>query len=309
MYLVHGSDGFRCRRYLKDVAQKWSSDGYEIHNVEGNAESISPLLSPMLSMWGVSSKPAFIIDWSDETTDIDYLMAIPHPGVVYVDGSLPRSKKSPLYKIPKRNVKKYNKPSLFKEVETAVDFAIEEASRYDLELSRSLATNFIKIVGADLGIVSYELFKVSMLVNEEKTISPQHFRAIAQVTEVSASDIIEAVREKKVVSLLRSLDAVKRTHSSDPTLLVCGWLGSEVRKWLLCASLKGSGRPLDQTTTGIHPYVLKKNIVPTIKIWSEKQCVKLLHLISRIERYIKTGGKNSWSKLEGELVILIQNKS
>ena len=36
---------------------------------------------------------------------------------------------------------------------------------------------------------------------------------------------------------------------------------------VMCASLSKQGRPLDQKTTGIHPYVLKKTLIPNVKKW------------------------------------------
>jgi len=41
-------------------------------------------------------------------------------------------------------------------------------------------------------------------------------------------------------------------------------------------------------------------------MWDVSQCLKLVHLISQTERYVKTGGKNAWTRFESDLVILIQ---
>lgn len=306
MFLVHGSDDFMCRRHISDMIDKWKGDGYTVHTVDGSPESIEPHLSPILSLFGGgNTKVAFYVN-SGLSCDVEYLNGVSCPILLYVDGALPRSKKHPIHKIAKRNIKKYNKASVFQAEEKAIEFAIHESERKGLYLNDRLAKNFIKIVGVDFGVICHELLKVEMLMDGAKEIKPEHFRAIAQVTEVSAQEIISSVQNRQLRVLLKSLASVRSTHSNDPTLMVCGWLGSEARKWLLCASLSKQGRPLDQTTTGIHPYVLKKNLIPNVKKWGISDCLRLVHLISHTERYVKTGGKNAWTRFESNLAMLIQ---
>lgn len=305
MRVVYGTDGFLCRRYVQKATKELQSKGYTVHKVSGTPESIEEFISPMLALFGDPTSPAFVVDGGLDL-DIEYLKKIDHPILFVVEGSLPRSKKHPIHSMPKSSYFKFNSPSVFQAEEAAINFSISEAKGYGLELSKALATNLVKLVGTDFGVISNELLKVSMLANGEKIVTPNHFRAIAQVSEVSAQDIITAVGACRIKPLLKALSSVKKTHQNDPTLLVCGWLGSEARKWLLCSSLKRQSRTLDQKTTGIHPYVLKKNILPSIKKWDEKSSLKLIHLLSDLERYVKTGGKQSWSKLESELVMLLQ---
>lgn len=305
MRVVYGTDGFSCRRFVTKCVSEWKSKGFEVHKVSGTPESIEEFISPMLSLFGNATPPAFVVDGGLDL-DLDYLKKIDHPILFVVEGSLPRSKKHPIHSMPKNSYFKFNAPSVFQAEEAAINFSIEEAKGYGLVLSKQLATNLVKLVGTDFGVISNEILKMSMLADDSATVTPNHFRAIAQVSEVSAQDIITAVGACRVKSLLKALSSVSKTHQNDPTLLVCGWLGSEARKWLLCSSLKKQSRSLDQKTTGIHPYVLKKNILPSIKKWDEKSSLKLIHLLSDLERYVKTGGKQSWSKLESELVMLIQ---
>ena len=306
MLLVHGTDDFLCRKHIKNTITKWETEGYTVYTVNGKPESIEPHISPLLGFFGgEATKPAFYIE-DALSCDIAYLSDLSYPILLYVGGALPRSKKHPVHKIAKRNIKKYNKVSVFQAEDKATEFAISECEAMGYHLSSGLAKNFIKIVGVDYGVISKELFKVQMLMGDAKEVKPNHFRAIAQVTEVSAQDIIESVQTKNIRGLLKSLATVRSTHSHDPTLMVCGWLGSEARKWLLCSSLAKQGRPIDQQTTGIHPFVLKKKLIPNLKKWNVSQCLKLVHLISQTERYVKTGGKNAWTRFESDLVILIQ---
>lgn len=306
MLLVHGSDDFLCRKQIKTIISKWLSEEYSVYTVVGTPESIEPHISPLLGFFGGSGgKPAFYIE-DALSCDIAYLSDLPYPILLYIDGALPRSKKHPIHKIAKRNIKKFNKVSVFQAEEKAIEFAISSCDELGLHLSLGLAKNFIKIVGVDYGVITHELFKVQMLLGSEKEIKPTHFRAIAQVTEMSAQDIITSVQDRNIRGLLKSLVTVKSTHNNDPTLMVCGWLGSEARKWLLCSSLSKQGRPIDQKTTGIHPYVLKKKLIPNVKKWDVSRCLRLVHLISQTERYVKTGGKNAWTRFESDLVILTQ---
>ena len=306
MRVVYGTDDFSCRKFVSKAIKDWQKSGHTVHKVSGTPESIEEFVSPMLSLFGAQPSPAFVVTSALEA-DLAYLRELTFPILLVVEGSLPRSKKHLIHKFPKNSYFKFNSPSVFQAEEAAINFSIEEAREYGLVLSKPLATNLVKLVGTDFGVISNEMLKVLMLADGEQTITPKHFRAIAQVSEVSAQDIITFVGSCRLHPLLKALATVKKTHNNDPTLLVCGWLGSEARKWLLCSSLKKKGKALDQKNTGIHPYVLKKNILPAIKKWNEENSLKLIHLLSDLERYVKTGGKFSWSKLESELVMLIQS--
>lgn len=316
MYLVYGGHEFLCRRSINDIRRAMTSKGFSVHTVssENLEEEAQPMLSPVLSfMGGSTEKSAFIIDEGVEDLDLEYASSLEKdfgiPIVLYLNGSLPRSKKHPLHpfikKLPKKCVIKHLVPSTFKEHEVAVTFALGEASRLGKELSSQLAEGIVKISGTDLGILSFELLKASYLAHDSKELKPEHFRTISSLAETSALPLIQSISTKNLKEVLKQFGKMRSTYHRDPTLMVCGWLGSEVCKWLTTASAlkKGSVKPSD---LNIHPYVFQKNILPAAKKWGEVSLLKLLHIISDVERYVKTGGKHALDRLEVELVFLIK---
>lgn len=319
MYLIYGGHDFLCRRSINDLRRAMTSQGFSVHTVSSESleEEVQPMLSPVLSfMGGATEKSAFIVDEGVEDLDIDFVSSLEKdfgiPMVLYIKGSLPRSKKHPIHalikNLPKKCVIKHVAPSTFKEQEVAIEFVVSEASRHGKQLSAQLAEGIVKISGTDLGILSFEILKASYLAHDSKDLKPEHLRTISSLAETSALPLIESIAKKNLKEILKQFAKMRSTYHRDPTLMVCGWLGSEVCKWLATASAlkKGSVNPSD---LNIHPYVFQKNILPAAKKWGEKALLDLLHIISNVERYVKTGGKHSLDKLEIELMFLLTRKS
>ena len=321
MYLIYGDHDFLCQRSINDLRKAMLLKGFAIHTVGYSQleEEVQPMISPMLAFMGggqIDNKNAFIVNEGVEDADFQFVSDLEKnhsvPIVLHLRGSLPRSKKHPLHKfistLPKKCVIQHKKPPIFKEHEVAVAFVVGEAARHKKKISSNLAEGVVKISGTNLGILSFEILKASYLAHDSKDLKPEHLRTISSLAETSALPLIESIAKKNLKEILKQFAKMRSTYHRDPTLMVCGWLGSEVCKWLATASAlkKGSVNPSD---LNIHPYVFQKNILPAAKKWGEKALLDLLHIISNVERYVKTGGKHSLDKLEIELMFLLTRKS
>jgi len=321
MYLIYGDHDFLCQRSINDLRNAMLLRGYAIHTVpyEQLEEEVQPMISPMLAFMGggeIDNKNAFIVNEKVEEADFDFVSTLEKehsvPIVLHLKGSLPRSKKHPIHKfistLPKKCVIQHKKPPIFKEHEVAVAFVVGEATRHKKKISSQLAEGVVKISGTDLGILSFEILKASYLAQGVSELTADHFKTISSLAETSALPLIEAIAAQNPKEISKQFAKMRETHQHDPTLMVCGWLGSEVIKWLSTASAlkKGSVQASD---LNLNPYVFQKKILPTAKKWGEKSLLRLLHILSNIERYVKTGGKHSWERLEIELAFLISNKT
>ena len=281
MYMIYGGHDFLCRRSINDIRKAMTTKGFAVHTVSGETlyEEVQPMISPVLALMGGggNDKNAFIVSEGVLDLDFEFVTSLEKdhniPMVLYLEGSLPRSKKHPIHsflkKIPKKCIFKHDKPSTFKEHEVAVSFILGEASRHKKTITSKLAEGVVKISGVDLGILSFEILKASYLAHGSSELKPEHFKTISSLAETSALSLIEAIADKNLKEMLKQFSKMKETHHNDPTLMVCGWLGSEVIKWLSAASAlkKGSVQASD---LNIHPYVFQKKILPVAKKWGEK---------------------------------------
>ena len=321
MYLIYGDHDFLCQRSINDLRKAMLLKGFAIHTVGYSQleEEVQPMISPMLAFMGggqIDNKNAFIVNEGVEDADFQFVSDLEKnhsvPIVLHLRGSLPRSKKHPLHKfistLPKKCVIQHKKPPIFKEHEVAVAFVVGEAARHKKKISSNLAEGVVKISGTNLGILSFEILKASYLAHDSSELTAEHFKVISSLAETSALPLIEAIASRNLKEISKQFVKMRETHQHDPTLMVCGWLGSEVIKWLSTASAlkKGSVQASD---LNLNPYVFQKKILPTAKKWGEKSLLRLLHILSNIERYVKTGGKHSWERLEIELAFLISTKS
>ena len=74
--------------------------------------------------------------------------------------------------------------------------------------------------------------------------------------------------------------------------------------WLLVSKLISSGKSLSEisTRTGVSEWILKKDIIPVLKIWPEEKIKKLLFGLSDCERAIFKGKPSPWVACECALI-------
>jgi len=213
--------------------------------------------------------------------------------VVEVDGD--PTPKSPLGK-RKEKIRWVSIPSPkpWEKKAAAVDFVREEAMRLYLILPDTMAVALVSVAGTDLGVLAFELDKLSMYSKEHG--QPEITAKILNQTlggfvEVGIDDLVVSVGQRNGKSILESLALVERTHgvTTSTLLKVLGALIYHARIWICCKTLcNGDPGPLGERL-GLHPFVLKKQHFPHAVKWTEKDLLALIAGLSRVGRAIRQG--------------------
>lgn len=209
----------------------------------------------------------------------------------------------------------FNTPSKAKEAQSkAVQLARQEAERLlgpkdaiDDELAQALVRN----VGSDLGVVAFEISKVTAFVRSQgrskvgvddlrKTIRPK--------SDIDMEPIREALRARDAERVASALDRMRRSPGQDPLMLLLRARGGPAdlsRKWLLAALLleKGSGHAEIATRTGTPEWAVQKDIISAAKLWGKSALRSLVSDLSRVDQSVLKGDPSPWVALESALLL------
>lgn len=208
--------------------------------------------------------------------------------------------------LPDRFVAKFTLPKPWEEAEHAADFCVEEARQRGLTLSSALALALVKNVGSNLGVLSFEIRKLSFYLASlgESQVKPEHLKStIASFYELGPKPIVEALEKKSLRLLSSALANMRRTHAGNPggaTLLACAWVGRSAIKWLHVSSLLEEGYKTGEISArvGVHEFVVRKNLVPVARRWGKSRLTDLVKSVAKVERSVRSGHVNPWVEFE-----------
>jgi len=284
-------------------------------------------LSSILSSTGIffTGKNLVVVE-DPEKVDTDLVWAHHERGenatslVIHCEGSIKAkgALAKLVKKLPPENVAKFAAVKPWEQDQQAVDFLAAEARSRKLKLDLRLAAGMVQNIGTDFGILSFEMDKIAMLISAEggaKEISAEHVKAvIAGFSELGAMPVVDALGRRDRKGLSRALSNMRRTHSGHPsgaTLKACGLLSHNVTTWLHVASLLSQGANTDEIAERIklHPFVVRKNILPVARRWSEGSLVELLNAIAAVERGVRLGHVNPWVEFECALFYAVEERA
>jgi DNA polymerase III delta subunit len=205
---------------------------------------------------------------------------------------------------PAAQTKAFPLPPFYKLDEYAADYAREVAKSRKLSLADNLARSLVKKVGNDLGVIYYEIDKVSRLVTSlgVTTIEPTHLRAtLAALTELDGSTLVEALGTRRVKLISDELSRYKSSKKGDPTIEVCGrTLTPTVFRWLQAAHLQAKGVSVNGAAgrVGASPWYWEHKILPCARVWGFEGCRDLLGVIARAQSAVFEGKLKPWGILE-----------
>jgi DNA polymerase III delta subunit len=211
--------------------------------------------------------------------------------------------------IPKRHRLTYKAPAKYKANEFAADFVKEEAKAMGYSIGMPLAESLVTKVGTDYGVLHFELVKVAAYVRSRGEIKPEilpkHLKATMSLTgEAAVQPLVDAVSVASVKNTLRALDNLWANSKSDPTLLVCAWLGNQAVKWLHTSALMTNGADKAEAASrvGVHPYVFDRFVLPVARRWTGPHLKILIKNLSTVERAVRSGHVSPWVELQAGLV-------
>jgi len=312
--LLSGSEEFLRTRELKKAINAADRTGRDVEYVDGADRDA---LSGILSSSGIFFKSKSLIVVNDpEKVDPDLVLAHHERGasstciLLHCEGDF--KAKGPLGKVakklPSNFVAKYGVSKPWEAEEHAAGFLVEEARRRKLKLASPLAMGMVQNIGTDYGILSFEIEKIHRLIqadgDQTKDISPKHVKqTIAGFSALGPMPIVEALGKKDLKGLARALSNMRRTHNgalSGAALRACALVGHNVTTWLHAVYLLGQGAASEEISERLklHAFVVRKNILPVARRWSQSSLVELLNSIAAVERSVRSGRANPWVEFE-----------
>lgn len=190
----------------------------------------------------------------------------------------------------------------------ATKFVVDEFGRWGKTLDEDYAKAIVDRSGSDLGVLSYEVMKICLLADAEGTtkIEAKHIKpCLAEIFEVAADPIIEALGEKNKKKLALALYRLRRSAPNDPTIPISYLLAKTGQRWLKVASVASKDPAIAAQELNIHPWYYKNKLLPPARTWGVAGAAKLIQTAAAIERSVKSGHLSPWNELEARLFALV----
>lgn len=314
--VLSGDEEFLLVRELREAISVADEVGRSVEYVDGGDREE---LSRILSSSGVFFQDEILVV-IENPEKVDPELVIRHHEsestdvviILYQRGAI--KKKSGLSKVvaalPKKFVARFEKPKPWEQGDRAVRFCVTEARKKGVGLGEPLAGAIVKNVGLDLGILSFEVDKLARLARAEgaRDVAVEHIRqAIGAFSELGPKPVVEALERRDAKGVAAALANMRRTHAGHlggATLRACAFVSRSATKWLHIAALLGEGARPEEISerTGLHPFVLRKTLLPVAKRWGEGRLTSLLKSLALVERSVRKGHVNSWVQLECALL-------
>jgi DNA polymerase III delta subunit len=314
--VLSGDEDFLRLREIREAVSVADEMGRSVEYVDGaDREELSRILSSS----GVFFQEEVLVV-VENPEKVDHELVLRHHEsestevvlVLHQKGAI--KKKSGLGKVaaalPKHFVAVFEKPKPWEEAERAVKFCVVEARKRGVGLSEPLAGAIVKNVGLDLGILSFEIDKLARFTKIEgsRDVQVTHIKqTIGAFSELGPKPVVEALERFDVKGVSNALANMRRTHAGalgGATLRCCAFVSRSATKWLHIAALLEEGAGPDEISdrTGLHPFVLRKTLLPVAKRWGEGRLVTLLKSLALVERSVRRGHVNPWVQLECALL-------
>jgi len=164
-------------------------------------------------------------------------------------------------------------------------------------MDTQVATHFIEWTGHHTGVLSQELDKLIIYVEERQRITSEDINAITpQSIETSIFDLLGAVANR---SSGKAIQALREVLRKEPALKVLAMLVRQVRLLLGCDALRSRGGNVADAPSalGISPYEAQKVWQQSVRL-STKQLSKALSECLNTDLALKTGGGDPGLLLE-----------
>ena len=187
----------------------------------------------------------------------------------------------------------------------AAGFLIEEAKLHGMSISPALAHALVSRVGADLGMLTFEVEKMALLaaaagVTEIGT--DQIKGGMAPIAEASVAPIAEALATRNVKELSKALARVRKTTAADPTIRISRFLGSSVQRWVQAVHLENLPPAAAAAELKMNPWYFQNKILPAARRWGKEGTVRLATDLAASERALLNGAISPWTVLTARLL-------
>lgn len=302
--MISGTDEYRRRKTLHTFREGMLKDGFQVSRVDGkNYDRLATAVSGSVLF---ESRELVIVDNPDQV-DLDLVLNHyhdPQPGVtiaLYYEGTPKRGGTfAKLAKIiPPSLHLSFSLPPFYKMAEEAARMCVLEARERGVQLSDPLAASMVDVVGTNLGMLSWEVYKVSLLLEAEgKTeVTSEHLRAsLSQIDNVGVGRLNDYVGLASVRKVCRQLRWIEKTHPGDSTMMVVRFMFPSVSQWMVVADLHEKGVPQEDAALALNmnSWFHKRKVLPVAKRWGRKKLFHLLGVLQSAERGVLSGDVSPW---------------
>ena len=312
---VTGDDHFLRRRWLQHTTLGAYQAGYEVVHVGSDGEVIDALSmgttfgQPMLIRVG-GKEVAYETVEAHLADNLKSRVCI----VMDVDGSVDEKKHPAVALVKKKHLFTYSTPARKQDQEArARKFLTMEAHRLTSNqdaLSADLARAMVKALGTDLGVLSYEIGKVTALVRSRRGGQIE----VADVTSLvrgkagaEMQPIRDALAAAHAGKMAKALSKMRRKSASDPTMLLLRARGGPADlayRWLQAALLLDRAASVEEISSrlGSPTWVTKRTTIPAAKKWGTRNLANLVRDLAYADRGLLKGIPAPWVACESALL-------
>jgi len=310
LLILSGSQTILRLRFIKHMTATQEADGWSVEQVDGAdpmavrdvldgagmlvaSKTLAVVRNPHKVSLEILDKQCLVQDY--DTTLLLHIEGEP-------DG---RTKFGKWVKAHKKVHKGFPKPTEWDAPKVAAVFVVDEVKAYGMTIRPSLADALIGRVGSDLGMLSFEVEKMSLLAtaNGTKIIEAAEVKgAMAPIAGASVSPIVDALAARNRKRLARALTRFRKRSGADPTMRICGLLRKMVLRWLEAVYLDALPPAAAAKELGMNPWYFKNKILPAAKRWGKAGTVKVARGIATSERAVLNGAISPWTLLTATLL-------
>jgi len=309
--VVGGSDEYQRRRLVSKIAAKRRSEGWIILPIDGKEPDALDRVFSMSSMFEASTLCLVVNPEKLSTSVVTDHIQSPDPKVVLLLITESDKPSGPIFDlVPKGFVKVFTLPPFYKLEEHAATFVQAELTSLGSKIDPGLALSLVKRVGTDLGVLSFEVQKVSLLAGAGVAISSTHLReTLAPLAETDGTSIIEALGTKNLKRLAVEMQRYQVSRGGDPTIELCGRIITPaLTRWLQAAHLAEAGMPAAAAagSVGANPWYWEHKILPYALRWRVAGCARLIGIVAEAQTLVFRGGLAPFTYLEASFLAFLR---
>jgi DNA polymerase III delta subunit len=309
--LVGGSDEYQRRRLVNKVVSTRRGEGWSVMPVDGKEEGA---LNPVFAMSSMFEGSTLCVVSNPEKLPVavvaDHIQS-PDPKVVLLLVAEGDKLSGPIFDlVPKGCVKTFALPPFYKLDEHAAAFVQNEVKARGSKIESGLASSWVRRVGNDLGVLSFEVQKAVLFAGDGVELTASHLReTLAALSETDGSAVLEALGRKDSKHLSMEMQKYRQSRGGDPTIELCGrTLTPSLTRWLQAAHLAQAGMSSAAAagSVGANPWYWEHKILPYAMRSGVVGCARMLGIVADAQTLVFRGGINPFAYLEASFLAFFQ---
>lgn len=319
--LIQGTEEFLVLRRIRDISQDHREKDYEVRHFDAAVPSeVSEMKSSTgMALFGAPTKVLAVVE-NPHKLDIDWVSDLAtNPNehfsvILHVKGNL--AKNTRLYKSVAADLKKrglvltIDQPAKHKLEDHAVHFLQQEtAKEHGKVLKEPLARAIVKRAGTDLGVLSFEAWKLSILESEQEVSVDTVRGSVSTLAKVEIKALIDAITTRQVKKVVRVMGRMRETWTSDPTMAICGMLTPVLLRWAKALSFEKMDIPPKGAAEimGTNAWYWENIVLAEARKIGFRRIRKMIGTIAKTQKATRFGQLSPWIILETGFISALEN--